>query len=210
MVINAVCPHCKRVYPVDEQYAGQTFTCETCGNPFTVPVPGVVQPAASVPAASAADEYPREISRNRRLSGRVCFVLSGLLYAGACFCGIVGTAFFAVPNAVPPGLAAGVFAVIFLGIGLFNAVVATLYLVCGIFIRKGGFVSAVIALVAASIHALIILIMMIAATAQAGRAGFHGGTVGQFAFVLSLYGIFLLALCQLIYFLIKVVREPRN
>jgi hypothetical protein len=212
MVINAVCPHCKRVYPVDEQYAGQTFTCETCGNPFTVPTPGAAQPVSNVPAVPADENFaaPGEISRNRRFSAVISFVMSGLLYISACCCGLGGAAILAIPNAVPQGMPAGVLAAACFVIAVFSIIIGTVYLVCGINIRKGGFASAVLALVVASLHELITLIMMIMAIVQAALAGFRGGTAGQFVFVLLIYGLFIVALGQLIYFLIKVVREPRG
>ena len=81
MDINAVCGNCKRVYPVDEQYAGQTFTCETCGKPFTVPVPGVVQPAAPLGATRVAQSslqyFPEEPSRDRLMAGRAHLTIGG-------------------------------------------------------------------------------------------------------------------------------------
>jgi len=78
MVINAVCQNCKRVYPVDEQYAGQTFSCETCGQPFTVPIPGVVQPVTRVPVSPnyATPHDPTEITRDRKMAARICIALS--------------------------------------------------------------------------------------------------------------------------------------
>ena len=212
MVINAVCPHCKRVYPVDEQYAGQTFSCETCGNPFTVPIPGAAQPVSNVPAVPANENFaaPGELSRNRRFSAVICFVMGGLLFFSACCCGLGGAAFLAIPNAAPQGMPVGVMATVCFGIAVVSVIIATVYIVCGIYIRKGGFRSTVLALVVASLHELIVLIMMIIAIVQAALVGFRGGTAGQFAFVVLIYGIFIALLGQLIYFLIKVLREPRD
>jgi hypothetical protein len=215
MVINAVCPHCKRVYPVDEQYAGQTFSCETCGNPFTVPVPGVVQPVrtvAAVPSMEDSGALPGEISRNRRLSARICFVLCGLLYIGAFCCAFGGVIFLLLPNAGAgaPKLPLGVISVICFALGIFNAVVATIYLISGIYIRKGSFVWTIIALILASIHALLILFVMVAGAVHVAFVGFRDTTPGEFAFGMALYGIFLLALAQLIYYLVKALRESRS
>jgi hypothetical protein len=212
MVINAVCPHCKRVYPVDEQYAGQTFTCETCGNPFTVPVPGVVQPVRPVPAILTNQNFaaPAEISRSRRLAARISFVLCGILYVGTFCCVGSGVAILVLPNAAPPGFPPGLISAFCIGLGAFSAIVATVYLVCGINIRRGGFVSAIIALVVACIHELLILVMIISGLVQmAVGARAAAASPGELAFGLIFYGIFLLALGQLIFYLIKILREPR-
>ena len=214
MVINAVCPHCKRVYPVDEQYAGQTFSCETCGNPFTVPAPGVVQPVAAVPAMGVSRptiEYgATEISRERRLAARICFVLAGLMYLGVTCVACGGVLIFSVPNAAPPGAAAGLVATVLIVIAVIAAGVATTYLVCGLNIRKGGFISAVIALVLASLHEVLILIGIAASIIQAAVLGRHvAGPAAPYIIQMVIQGILCLAVGQLIYYLIKVVREPR-
>ncbi|MGN6368497.1 MAG: hypothetical protein ACTHN5_09570 [Phycisphaerae bacterium] len=211
MVINAVCPHCKRVYPVDEQYAGQTFSCETCGNPFTVPTPGVVQPVAAVPAI-APDYFPggAEISRNRKRASVILFVLSGLGYLGVGCIACAGVAVFAAPKALPPGAPAPILATVLIVFGLFGVLIATVYLICGIRIRKGGFVSAVVALVLASLHELLLLLGVVSVLVQGfligGRAA---GPPGQVVFQLIFQVCFILAIGQLIYYLIKILREPR-
>ena len=209
MVINAVCPHCKRVYPVDEQYAGQTFSCETCGNPFTVPVPGVVPSVATI-SANENFAAPGEISRNRRFAARICFVLCGLLYVGMFCCVFSGVAVLLLPNAVPPGFPPGLISAFCIGLGVFSAIVATVYLVCGIKIRRGGLVSPIVALVIACIHELLILLMIISGLVQmaVGVPNAAAGP-GELTFGLIFYGIFLLALAQLIFYLIKILREPR-
>jgi prepilin-type processing-associated H-X9-DG protein len=54
MPIPFTCPHCGTQANVDDQYAGQSGPCTSCGQPITVPLPGGVGPAYSPPGRSSA------------------------------------------------------------------------------------------------------------------------------------------------------------
>ena len=54
MPIPFTCPHCGTQTNVDEQYAGQTGPCASCGQPITVPLPGGVPPSYSPPGRSSS------------------------------------------------------------------------------------------------------------------------------------------------------------
>lgn len=54
MPIPFTCPHCGTQTNVDDQYAGQSGPCASCGQPITVPLPGGVPPAYSPPGRSSS------------------------------------------------------------------------------------------------------------------------------------------------------------
>jgi prepilin-type processing-associated H-X9-DG protein len=54
MPIPFTCPHCGTQTNVDDQYAGQSGPCTSCGQQITVPLPGGVSPAYSPPARSSS------------------------------------------------------------------------------------------------------------------------------------------------------------
>ena len=54
MPIPFTCPHCGTQTNVDDQYAGQSGPCASCGQPITVPLPGGVSPAYSPPGRSSS------------------------------------------------------------------------------------------------------------------------------------------------------------
>ena len=54
MPIPFTCPHCYARTNVDEQYAGQTGPCASCGKPITVPPSTGTPPTAGVPGGSSA------------------------------------------------------------------------------------------------------------------------------------------------------------
>ena len=54
MPIPFTCPHCGTQTTVDDQYAGQSGPCASCGKPITVPLPGGVSPAYSPPGKSSS------------------------------------------------------------------------------------------------------------------------------------------------------------
>jgi len=54
MPIPFTCPHCGMQTNVDDQYAGQSGPCASCGRPITVPLPGGVPPAYSPPGRSSS------------------------------------------------------------------------------------------------------------------------------------------------------------
>ncbi|HUO10054.1 MAG TPA: hypothetical protein VM008_17240 [Phycisphaerae bacterium] len=214
MVINAVCGNCKRVYPVDEQYAGQTFTCETCGRPFTVPVPGVAEPVTPVGATrvpQSSQYFPEEPSRDRLMAGRICIVLSVLLYVGFTCIGCAGLVLLVLPPGAhqggPPGAPLPIVGAVSLVMAVLVGGVATTYLVCGLKIRKGGRISAIVALVVASLHVLLIAIIIATAVFRQVLGG-APMPIGQFAIPLTIQLLFLLAVGQLLYHLVKILREP--
>ena len=53
MPIPFTCPHCGTQTSVDDQYAGQTGPCASCGQTITVPMPGGISPAYSPPKSSS-------------------------------------------------------------------------------------------------------------------------------------------------------------
>ena len=53
MPIPFTCPHCGTQTSVDDQYAGQSGPCASCGQPITVPLPGSASPARSSSQSSS-------------------------------------------------------------------------------------------------------------------------------------------------------------
>ena len=55
MAISFDCPHCRAHTEVDQQYAGQTGPCATCGKTITVPAPAGHEVPAAVSAAPVSN-----------------------------------------------------------------------------------------------------------------------------------------------------------
>jgi hypothetical protein len=151
---------------------------------------------------------PVEVSKDRLLAGRICYVLSALGFLGGSCVGILGV--FAASMGrqflagAPPGLAA--FVGVILGIvGALLFGVATIYLVCGINIRKGGHASAIVALIVACLHTLLVLLGLFSTLMGIARLGADSGSAVQ-AVVQVVYAA---ALGQLIFYLARVLQEPR-
>jgi hypothetical protein len=212
MVINAVCQNCKRVYPLDEQYAGQTFSCETCGQPFTVPTPGVVQPIPKIPATPdyTTTLYANEISRDRKMASRICIALCVLGYIGFTCVGCAGILVLAARNP-----AAGVVSILAIIVAIFFGTIATTYLVCALRIRKGGHIAPIVALVFAILNgcgSVLLLISGIIPMIKHGGPAIARGPAGFFGYLIGLgiHLLFIVGVGQLIYHLIKILREPKG
>ena len=97
----------------------------------------------------------------RMKAGRICIVLSVLMYLGGTCLGIATVAVFVMANSAKiaahrPG-AAAIAGIAFLVGTLFVLGVATTYLMCGLSIRRGGLAAVIIALIVGGLHGLLAL-----------------------------------------------------
>jgi hypothetical protein len=208
--------------PPRVEASDDTYDMTASPEPAPRPIPRAMP--APVSYQSRQSQAP-EISKDRLRAGRICIILSILGYlAGFCI-GAAGILLLGVGAAgarggagagggpLGPGGpgAAGILAimggVVFVIAG-FLLVVSTTYLVCGINIRKGGFISAVVALIVASLHLLLLLAGLAFNLFQMANPGAGREPPGPVAMIIQL--LYTAAIAQLVYLLVKVLREPRT
>ncbi|HVT80509.1 MAG TPA: hypothetical protein VHM90_07625 [Phycisphaerae bacterium] len=167
--------------------------------------PGVL-PYKSQPARGGGYSPPSEY---RTKAGRILISLAVLVYIGSTCLGVGTVLIFAMANSaeIANKLPAGVAA--FAGIALllatlFSLAVGTTYLMCGLSIRKGGgLVPVIIALILGGLHELLaVLSLGFEALAMVNGGGNFIGFGIQLLFVVGVG--------QLIFYLIQILREPRN
>ncbi len=79
MPISFVCPHCGTSTEVDDQYAGSSGPCATCGR--TIDIPPLE--TATAPGAGRASETARR-AVGRMSVGTICLIALGVVAAGGC------------------------------------------------------------------------------------------------------------------------------
>jgi hypothetical protein len=165
------------------------------------------QPSATGHPQPLTYASPPLISKERMLAGRICYFLAGLGYLGATCVGIASLfagAALLQAGGLPPE-AAAIVAVIMIAAVAIGMGISTVYLICGINIRKGGRTSVIIALVLGSLHLPLLLAGIVLGALSALMAGANAATAIQ----LCIQVLYAAAVGQLIHYLIKVLREPR-
>jgi hypothetical protein len=168
------------------------------------------RPAPSAPEQTLAEPEtpatPRRLSappsKDRLLAGRICFVVTGLGYFYAILFGIAAMALR------PDNMyrdASTFYTIIALAICAAVVAFSSVYLVCGILIRKGGHASVIIALILGSLHFLLLLTASVLSVLAALMNGVN--TTGAIQVVLLV--LYTAAVGQLIHYLIKILRQPR-
>ncbi len=195
--------------------------CVSCGfNQRTGETARTTVVAGPAPRRMPPPSYRRyeEFSKARMLAGRICIVLSVLLYLGGTCFGVAGMlAMGAAPAAgnVHPG---GAQAAANMPFGLVGAalmiyaagilLVATTYLFCGLNIRAGGHVSVIVALAVSSLHSMFLGAQVVSAVSVAMENFQHGD--GPLAFIgVGISALITAAILQLVYYCIRVLLEPR-
>ncbi len=194
--------------------------------PGTIPSDGETMPqfpAAAeeevLTAMDVADDDSVSIQRDRKFSpvrlsaGRISILLAVLLYLGGMGIGIAGMSAMGNARHQPGELAASILPFGLGGpIGLIYAaiifILATVYLICGIIIRAGGYVSSIVALVLAGLHGLFLLELVredvVVAYLRSEQVGLVALTGVGFHMLVAVVVLFL------VYHLTRVLTEPQH